>query len=240
MPRCFVGLGGNQGDVGETFSLAIKTLDSHPSLSLSGVSSRYRSLSMGGDAGDSYLNAVAEFDASLSAEEFLSRLQAVEQQFGRVRRQPWGPRPLDLDLLYYGDLVQRTPELCVPHTSAWYRRFVLVPMCEIAADFPHPVFGLTQAELLARIDVRPLAIQLTGCDAIPDGTLNDLVRRFGDVRFERTIIPDPDEGLIVLGREKTPLNPNLPAIRLSELPHEPARSLQSVLEAALGTCEKVP
>ena len=78
-------------------------------------------------------------------------LQATERQFGRVRGEPNGPRILDLDILDYHGEVMDTPSLVLPHPRLHERRFVLMPIVDIARDWRHPILGLTAAQLLARL-----------------------------------------------------------------------------------------
>jgi 2-amino-4-hydroxy-6-hydroxymethyldihydropteridine diphosphokinase len=77
---------------------------------------------------------------------------AIEDQFGRVREERWGPRTLDLDLLLYGDLVLQTPDLIIPHPRLAERAFVLVPLADIAPDLSDPRSGLTISSLLDQVD----------------------------------------------------------------------------------------
>jgi len=237
MPQCFIALGSNQGKSASSFDLTLKTLDSHPRFSLTNASSYYRSAAMGAAAGPDFLNAVAEFETDCTPVEILEQLQSLEDRSGRQKSPPWGPRTLDLDLLYVDDLVVETTELTLPHPGAWYRRFVLMPMCEIAAEFKHPVYGESQSELLARIDHRPLRIQLIGCD-IYSGSIDDLDHRFREISFESPLLPDPAEGLIVVGKKSEGLKENVPQIDLATLPGNNLEALESVLQAVIGHCEK--
>ncbi|MDC0307681.1 MAG: 2-amino-4-hydroxy-6-hydroxymethyldihydropteridine diphosphokinase [Planctomycetaceae bacterium] len=237
MSRCFIGLGSNRGNSSQAFDMALKTLDSHPHISLVNTSPFYRSDAMGAGAGADFLNAVAECETNLSADEVLTQLQTLEKQAGRIEKGTWGPRALDLDLLYRDDDVSETDDLTLPHVGAWYRRFILMPMCDIAADFRHPVYHETQAELLARIDARPLTIQLIGCD-IFSGNIGDLANEFAEVTFESPLLPDPSEGLIVVGRKSEGLKTDVAQVDLSQLPGNNLDALKSVLQAVIGNCEK--
>ena len=95
----------------------------------------YETDPVGGPADqDAYLNVVVELDTTLSPRELLAAAQAAEQAAHRVRRERWGPRTLDVDVLLVGDLVVDEPDLVVPHPRMWQRAFVLVPLADLAPD----------------------------------------------------------------------------------------------------------
>ena len=98
-----------------------------------------------------FTNAVVSVTTELDATRLLAALQAVENRFGRVRGEVNGARVLDLDILDYRGEVTRTPSLVLPHARLHERRFVLVPISEIAPNWRHPTLGLTAAELLLRL-----------------------------------------------------------------------------------------
>jgi 2-amino-4-hydroxy-6-hydroxymethyldihydropteridine diphosphokinase len=98
-----------------------------------------------------YMNAVARLATALAPAALLETMLAVERELGRERRERWGPRTLDLDLLAYGDLVLDEAGLTLPHPRLAERAFVLLPLSEIAPGWRHPVSRLTVAELVARL-----------------------------------------------------------------------------------------
>jgi len=100
-----------------------------------------------------YLNACILIETTLPPRSLLHHLLAIENQFGRVRQVRWGARSLDLDLLLYGNQIVDTPGLTVPHPRLHERAFVLVPLMDIAPDWPHPIFRKTVSQLLDQLPV---------------------------------------------------------------------------------------
>lgn len=149
----YLGLGANLGDPAATLAAARDELARLPGSRLLARSSLYRTQPVGGPPGQpDYLNAVVALATSLSAQELLAAGQAVEEQFGRRRRERWGPRTLDIDLLLYGGQVFAEPQLVVPHPRLHRRRFVLAPLCELAPQLVHPSLGQPLRQLLAQLD----------------------------------------------------------------------------------------
>ena len=102
----------------------------------------------------SFYNQVIRVATLLSHEPLLRTLQSIEQQLGKVKLGHWRERLIDLDVLYYGYRLVRTPFLTLPHPELHNRRFTLVPMCEVAPQFVHPVFSKTQVQLLKECEDR--------------------------------------------------------------------------------------
>ena len=127
-----IGLGSNLGD---RTRWLITGLDGLRRIgTLLEVSSLYESAPVGGPEQGPYLNAVAMLETKLSARDLLASLHEIEAGAGRVRREHWGPRTLDLDLLVYDEFVADDPDLVVPHPRAHERQFVLVPLVEVWPD----------------------------------------------------------------------------------------------------------
>jgi 2-amino-4-hydroxy-6-hydroxymethyldihydropteridine diphosphokinase len=159
--ECYVGLGGNLGDRMGNLSLAVAHLAREPALFLRRVSRVYETEPLGPPQ-PRYLNAVAQVDTVLSARALLRVLLSVEEAMGRVRRERWTAREIDLDLLLFGDRVIDEWRLQVPHLQLEQRAFVLVPLCELAPRTVHPRLRVTVDELRQRL---PLA-DLSGVRAV--------------------------------------------------------------------------
>ena len=115
------------------------------------MSSLWETAPVGGPPQDDYLNAVVIVDTVMAPRPFLAACLDLERIAGRGRRERWGPRPLDLDLLLYGDAVIDAPGLRVPHPGIAHRRFVLAPLAEAWPEVVVPGLGLVE-ELLARLE----------------------------------------------------------------------------------------
>ncbi len=151
MGRSAIALGSNLGDSLTTLENALKTLAQTPGIILQAVSSWYVTKAVGPPQPD-YLNGCALLGVQMSPEALLETLLGIEAKFGRIRRDRWGPRTLDLDLLLFDDLILETPSLQIPHPRMSERAFVLVPLAEIASDWVEPVSGHAIAQLVQRVD----------------------------------------------------------------------------------------
>lgn len=158
MATAHVALGGNLGNVAETFRSVLTTIDQNDWLHSVSVSPVYQTASMGGE-GPAYLNAVAILSCELQPASLLLLLQEIEVQLGRTRETRWGSRTLDLDLLAVDGDVCQSPELTLPHPGCWWRRFVLDPWKDIAPDWVHPVLRESVEQLHARLLRRPLQVK---------------------------------------------------------------------------------
>ena len=148
--RSAIALGSNLGDSLAILQGAIAALDRHPDVTVTSCSSIYQTPPVGPPQPD-YFNACALLASSLAPEALLRVLLAIEAQFGRVRRERWGARLLDLDLLLVEEQQLQTPSLELPHPRMWERAFVMVPLAEIAPDWRHPSSGQTVSEICATL-----------------------------------------------------------------------------------------
>ena len=146
-----IALGSNLGDSYRILTEAIVFLGNVPGLQVLQHSPWYRTAAVGPPQPD-YLNGCILLNTDRSPHHLLHILLDTEQRFGRVRRERWGPRLLDLDLILYGEEQINTPDLQVPHPRMRERAFVLVPLADIAPQWVDPVTGQTIAELAAMVD----------------------------------------------------------------------------------------
>ena len=154
MTLAYIGIGSNLGDPQTQVAHAFDELARLPRTRLSARSSLYRSAPVGYAAQPDFINAVAEVDTALGAQELLAGLQAIEARHGRQRGFDNAPRTLDLDLLLYGDTRIDESHLVVPHPRMHERAFVLRPLLEIAPLVQIPGRGSAAALLAARASQR--------------------------------------------------------------------------------------
>jgi 2-amino-4-hydroxy-6-hydroxymethyldihydropteridine diphosphokinase len=149
----FIALGANLGDRKLNIDKALNLIAQSPGITLTQVSSLLENPAVGqGPNAPPFLNGAAEVQTTLGSHAMLHRLLEIEQQLGRVRRQKWEPRVIDLDLLLFGDQIISSQELVIPHPLMHERRFVLTPLAEIAPHAVHPMLQMTIAGLLDNLD----------------------------------------------------------------------------------------
>lgn len=149
--HCAIGLGSNLGDSRSILESALVELDLTPGIRLK-QRSRWYVTEPVGPPQPNYLNGCALLDVGLTPQSLLQQLLEIEAKAGRVRRERWGPRTLDLDLLLFEDLILETPTLKIPHPGLQQRAFVLVPLAEIAPNWVDPVSGQQIIDLLQQVD----------------------------------------------------------------------------------------
>jgi 2-amino-4-hydroxy-6-hydroxymethyldihydropteridine diphosphokinase len=159
----YIGFGSNIGDRSKHIQNAIHALSKTGGISLQKISSVYKTDPVGYEAQAQFLNGAASIQTSLSPLSLLHTLKNIETLIGRQHRIHWGPREIDLDILIYGDLRLQTEKLVVPHSEMHLRRFVLVPLAEIAPDLVHPVFQETIQTLLERLEDDKSVLKKEGC-----------------------------------------------------------------------------
>lgn len=163
MPTCLIGLGANLGDRQQALDWAVERMAQQPEIDVIGRSRWYETAPIGGPPGQQpFLNGALLLETSLEPEAVLLVLRKTETERGRRRRERWGPRCLDLDLLLYDRLILQTPELVLPHPRMAWRRFVLEPAAEVAGSMVHPTTGWTIARLLDHLNTAVSYVAIAG------------------------------------------------------------------------------
>jgi len=134
----FVALGSNKGDKLSYFRKALAVINNNDKCRVIKVSSVYETLPYGVKEQENFLNAAVKIKTNYELFDFLAFLKEIEQKLGRHKTVKWGPREIDLDLLFFDDVIFSNEKLTVPHKEVAKRDFVLVPLCEIEPDLVHP------------------------------------------------------------------------------------------------------
>ncbi|MDD2973409.1 MAG: 2-amino-4-hydroxy-6-hydroxymethyldihydropteridine diphosphokinase [Lachnospiraceae bacterium] len=149
--KVFIAFGSNMGDRDTYIANALQSIAEHPLCRTEKVSSVLRTTPYGGQAEGEFLNGVLQIRTLFTPEELLEVLHELEAEAGRQRTVHWGSRTLDLDILFFDDLVMSTEILTIPHVDMQNRDFVLRPLCEIAPYFRHPVTNQTMQQMLENL-----------------------------------------------------------------------------------------
>lgn len=145
--RVYLSLGSNLGDPTAQIGRALHALNA-AGIEVIQISSRYRTEPVDYRAQPWFTNCVAEVHTNLMPLQLLRALQSIERGLGRKRGLPKGPRPIDIDILFFENAVMRSATLAIPHERLTERKFVLVPLREIAPNLRHPVTQQTVVEML--------------------------------------------------------------------------------------------
>lgn len=163
MAEAFISIGSNLDDKRDNCSRALDALAVQNEITLLIASSLYDTEPYGNIEQDWFVNSVAKVETELNPFDLLQLLKTIESEFGRARNIKGGPRTLDLDMLFYDNLVLSQDRLTIPHPLSHERAFVLIPLVEIAPHFIHPVLKVSAMELLNDLNdgkiVQPLQNQ---------------------------------------------------------------------------------
>ncbi len=149
--KAFIGIGSNLGTPAENCETAIRFLHAAPKIKVVARSGFYKSEPVGNIKQSWFVNAAVAIKTSMVPEPLLNVIFKIEKDMGRERREKWGPRIIDLDLLTYENRVIRSATLTLPHPEMTKRRFVLLPLSEFAGDYMHPVENKTIRTLLKKL-----------------------------------------------------------------------------------------
>jgi len=148
----YIAVGSNLGDKRQHCVAAIATLDRSPKIEVTARAGFYKTAPVGFTDQDWFVNTAVRLATDLAPVELLFRLKQIEQDAGRKKGVRFGPRVLDLDIIFYDDLVLSTDRLDIPHPRMHKRRFVLRPICDINSEILHPTLRLPVRDLLSAID----------------------------------------------------------------------------------------
>ena len=156
MPIVYLALGTNLGDRFGNLKAALGALP--PEAIVQAQSQIYETPAWGYEAQPPFLNMVVKVSTDLAPLSLLAHIKDLEARLGRTPSFHWGPRLIDIDILFYDDLILQVPELTVPHPRLHERAFVLVPLADLAPELVHPVLHQTIAGLLASTDRSGIAL----------------------------------------------------------------------------------
>jgi 2-amino-4-hydroxy-6-hydroxymethyldihydropteridine diphosphokinase len=148
MARVFLSLGSNLGHRLGFLQRAVEAIDQLPDTEVVRVSKIYETEPVGMREQPDFLNAAVEITTTLAPAELLKRLKAIEREVGRLETFRYGPREIDIDILYYDGITEHLPDLEIPHPEIGRRRFVLAPLCDLAPELIDPVAGLRVDRML--------------------------------------------------------------------------------------------
>lgn len=149
--KAYIGIGSNMGEKEKYLQDAIKKIRSHKKIRRVRCSEFITTAPYGGVEQDDFLNGAVELETLLMPEQLLAFLQELEKEAGRERLIHWGPRTLDLDILFFQDFVSDALELTVPHPDMENRRFVLEPLSRLCPYYIHPVTGKSVKQMLKEL-----------------------------------------------------------------------------------------
>jgi 2-amino-4-hydroxy-6-hydroxymethyldihydropteridine diphosphokinase len=150
----FLGLGSNIGDRLYFIESAISEIRRLNTCNIKARSALYESSPFGEKSQNNFYNAVIKISTNIDHCTLLVKLKEIEKKLGRIKRDVWGPREIDIDILFFNDLIFSNEIITLPHEGVIYRDFVLVPLCELEPDLIHPVFNKKICDFIADLKIR--------------------------------------------------------------------------------------
>ncbi|HCL4548029.1 2-amino-4-hydroxy-6-hydroxymethyldihydropteridine diphosphokinase [Clostridium botulinum] len=150
MHTAYVAFGSNIGEKESYIKRALEKIEER-GMKIIKVSPIYETEPYGVLDQDSFLNGVVKIETNLTPEDLIGELLNIEKQLDRIRERRWGPRTIDLDIIFYDDLIINEKDLVIPHKDMENREFVLKPLCDIDENFIHPVLKKSVRELYDRL-----------------------------------------------------------------------------------------
>ena len=148
----YIALGSNMGEKEKYLDMALEEFRNNPKMHMLKTADYIETEPYGGVEQDSFINSICKVETLYSPYDLLDELHRIEQLADRKREIHWGPRTLDLDIIYYDDLVMADEDLIIPHADMENRTFVLKPLCEIAPYLRNPANGLTTKQMLSKLE----------------------------------------------------------------------------------------
>jgi 2-amino-4-hydroxy-6-hydroxymethyldihydropteridine diphosphokinase len=157
----FIGIGSNEGDKVSNIKSSIDLISELTHCKIEKVSSLYETIPFGDIEQNNFINAVIKISTALNPHVLFNELKSLEKKLGRVTREEWGPREIDLDILFFNDLIFSDEIITLPHKGIIYRDFVLIPLIEIEPELIHPVFNKKIIEFVSEIKIKNIINKLS-------------------------------------------------------------------------------
>jgi len=157
----FIGIGSNEGSRTANIKSAIDLINALIDCKIEKVSSFYETIPFGAIEQNNFINAVIKISTILNPIELFREVKNIEKKLDRIDREKWGPREIDLDILFFNDLIFSDEIITLPHKGIIYRDFVLIPLIEIEPDLIHPVFNKKISEFVLELKTKTIINKLS-------------------------------------------------------------------------------
>jgi len=150
----YIGIGSNEGDRLTNIKQSISFISQLEGCEVEAASSLYETSPFGNLNQQNFYNTVIKISTSLNPKQLFYQLKEIEQKLGRVEHEKWGPRKIDLDILFYNDLIFSDEIITLPHKGIIYRDFVMIPLIEVEPDLVHPVFNKKVCDFINDLKIK--------------------------------------------------------------------------------------